>query len=160
MAPKHTLQASDPPAKRNHVSKAHIPPGATVVDLDELPDANLREFINITEDERTSPEPASAQSTFRFLDLPAEIRREVYHHLLPHELRINFSSYVRGPGQQTLPNFVNGRLWRASATHGDGTWMDDVDMKRELRTETSLFLVNKLVSSEARGKFYVINLIN
>ena len=72
-------------------------------------------------------------SGFRFLDLPAELRVEVYKYLLPQGIRIDISCHMR------LVRWCrsNRPLWIVGSVMAGHT--------------KGLFLVNRLVGAEAKG---------
>jgi hypothetical protein len=119
--------------------------------------------------QNTPPNPFVREGHFRFMDLPAELRVRIYSFLLPHHV--------------ILTHVQNGKEFIEGETAGQFRWVVDAIDKttRELvpfmvgrvsrpvhmiegrfgrdkwpRTQTQLFKVNKEISNEARGKFYLL----
>lgn len=120
----------------------------------------------VTPKSKDDPEPFVRQGTFRFMDLPAELRVYIYSFLLPHNVVLSHKQdgqeCIRGRvGVQTrwavdaldkttreLVPFVVGRMTRpAHLCRGR------FERHRWPHAQVQLFRVNKEISNEARGTY-------
>lgn len=87
------------------------------------------------------------------MDLPAEMRVSIYQELLPHDMEIRFDivqNYTIAGYHETSSGYA-GTRWRTIARQrGDSseTWQ-----RLDIKEGVSLFVVNRLISGEGRGKF-------
>ncbi|KAH7072455.1 hypothetical protein FB567DRAFT_203593 [Paraphoma chrysanthemicola] len=119
---------------------------------------------------RTTDEPEfERQGHFRLMDLPAELRVNIYQYLLPHNLVISHvqNGYMDRNGQRNVPRWritpttkTGGAvLWMIGAQHWHGAHVPH-SHQHWSRVETQLFLVNKEISNEARAVLYGTNTYN
>ena len=88
---------------------------------------------------------------FRFLDLPSELRREVYHHLLPHNRSIKFIA------QDSEKQKYEETGWDIRTFDGTTVKSDDEPLWEHMwgsklkDVSMSYFLVSKFVTNEVKG---------
>jgi hypothetical protein len=132
-------------------------PSDSETDVDEswLPEVR---FLGYRKGYAMAPKVKKAwvgKGTFPWVKLPAELRVQVYHQLLPHDLTISFKKEGNHKNKQDWPitavpktggpDVVPGRLGFLS--------QNGKKMPNDYPTvETQLFRVSKEMSREARGK--------
>jgi hypothetical protein len=157
MAPKRTLDSldsSEPVVCRKPLYHAPSPTGSgdtprkskkrktqtsmnqSPNDLTKQQNFNLSNFIDLTEMESVPPRSRAPRKSkhFRFMDLPAELRREVYQHLLPNGMRISFHwRYPRNSNDESHPNCINGQIWYMKSTDKEGRCLRDGQIVNRIR---------------------------
>ncbi|KAF2648864.1 hypothetical protein K491DRAFT_698552 [Lophiostoma macrostomum CBS 122681] len=124
MARKRSLPSGNlhPPAKRARTSAKKV---------------TSKAFVDLTR-----------PRVFRFLDLPAELRRVVYQSLIPHDLFISFEP-------QSTSNSYDETRWVIFATNRLGTESRAPMFRLGSRLcQTQLFVLNKFISNEAKAVLY------
>lgn len=133
------------PAKRHNSVKARSGKrqrtDGDVIDLTK--EANGDEILDLTW-ELPPVQP------FRFLDLPSELRLEVYRYLMPYQMKFYFNATnAYGPVLHPPPKRPRSENSRKRSRGGKTN-----TTRTTHSTHTTLFLVNKFVCNEVRGVLY------
>jgi hypothetical protein len=93
---------------------------------------------------------------FRFLDLPAEIRLNIYRYVLPHGFYVSFRPALSKRGEyEDTEIHVTKEFDRNSDLSQLISW-PPVNPQPFPGLSTSIFLANKFISNEAKGKTFFL----
>lgn len=108
---------------------------------------------HVNETKALGQTPASTIS-FRFLDLPAELRYDVYSFVLPTDMTISFERVILPDGQSDFVAFGLEQHGRKPLRIGRKPDYGTARARRKdyFTVETQLFQVSKFVSNEAKCK--------
>jgi hypothetical protein len=113
------------------------------------------DVVDLTGDTSSESEDDAVVSPFRFLDLPPEIRLDIYRYVLPHGFYVSIRPVLSKRNSNETEIHVTKEFDRNQYWGQLINW-PRVNPSPFPGLSTSIFLANKFISNEAKGKTFFL----